>query len=332
MSREVYEMFRSGLLKFSVGVALGVAALAASGLAQESKRATTRNIVEEKKSETGSRFSWVHTDDRISVKVTVENKVVFADDYSDVRDIPSDGRLVIEDNRTPGVDRRYRVERGAGGELRRTYRVNGAEREFDAGGREWLRRTLLEAVRQGGLEARPRAQRILRERGARALAEELTHVRGDYVRRIYFEELLGAPGLDDATLAAGLRNASNISGDYERAQLLVRVADAFLKADRLVPAYFEAVGRITSDYERRRVLSSILRREGLSAVALAAAVRAAAGISSDYEKATVLIQVARLNPSDARVRAAFAEAVRTISSDYERGRVEKVAARSGVPN
>jgi hypothetical protein len=191
---------------------------------------------------------------------------------------------------------------------------------------------LLEAVRQGGLDARPRAQRILREGGARALAEELTHVRGDYVRRIYFEELLGAPGLDERTLAEALGNASKISSDYERAQLLVRTADTFLKKDRLVAPYFEAVGRITSDYERRRVLSNALRREGLTSSALVAAVRASARISSDYEKATFLIQVARLNPSDARVREAFAEVTRTISSDYERGRVEKVAARSGGAN
>lgn len=319
-------MFRNDLLRFSFALALGLCA-AASGFAQESKRETTRSAVEEKKSETNSRFSWVHSDDGRGIKVTVENKVVFADDYSYMRDIPADGRLIIEDTRGNGPDRRYRVERGASGELRRTYRVNGAERAFDQEGREWLRRTLLEAVRQGGLEARPRAQRILRDGGARALAEELTHVRGDYVRRIYFEELLGAPGLDERTLADALRNASNISSDYERAQLLVRVAGNFLPKDRLVPVYFEAVGRIGSDYERRRVLSNALRREGLSAGALVAAIRAAAGISSDYEKATVLIQAARLNPTDARVREAFAAAVRTISSDYERGRVEKVAAR-----
>ena len=327
-------MFKSSLFKFSLALALGAFAASAVSvcLAQESKPAKARRATEEKKSETNSRWMWTHTDDGRGVKVAVENKVVFADDYSDVREIPSDGRLIIEDNRAGGLDRGYRVERGADGGLLRTYRVNGAERALDAEGREWLRRVMLEAVRQGGLDARPRAQRILRERGARGLAEELTHMRGDYVRRIYFEELMNAPGLDEQTLADALRNASRISSDYERAQLLIRVDDAFLAKDRLVPAYFEAVGRITSDYERRRVLSNALKRDGLSSDALVAVVRAAARISSDYEKATVLIQIARLNPTDARVRGAFAEAVRTITSDYERGRVEKVAARSGAAN
>lgn len=327
-------MFKSSLFRFSSALALALcgAAVAAAGMAQESKRTATRNATEEKKSETKSRFSWVNTDDDITVKVMVENQVVFADDYSDVRDIPSDGRLIIEDNRTPGQDRRYRVERGAGGELRRTYRVNGAERELDAEGRAWLRRTLLEAVRRGGLNAKARAQSILRDGGARALSEEIRQLRGDYTLRIYFEELLGAPGLDDETLAEALRGASRVASNYERAQLLVRTADSFLKRERLVLAYFEAAARIGSDYELRRVLSSAVRREGLSSAALVAAVRASARISSDYEKATFLLQVARLDARDERVRAAFAEVLRSISSDYERGRVERVVARAGTSN
>lgn len=327
-------MFKHGLFKFSLALAaVAFASPSSAGVCygQEPKRAT-RNSVEEKKSENSSRFQWTHDDGDRRVRVTVDNKVVFADDYSDVRDIEDDGRLIIEDGRNDGAERRYRVERGAGGGLVRKYWVNGGERELDGEGREWLRRTLLEAVRRGGLDAKARAQAVLRGGGPRALAEEIKHLRGDYTLRVYFAELLGAPGLDDTTLADALRNSSNISSDYERAQLLVRVADKFLSKERLVPAYFEAVARIGSDYERRRVLSNAVRREGLSGAALAAAVRAAARISSDYEKAAFLIQVARLNASDERVGAAFADVLRTISSDYERGRVERVAARRGPSN
>lgn len=327
-------MFRNGLFKFSLALAAGAFVAASPAgvcFGQESKRAT-RNSVEEKKSESTSRFQWTHDEGDRRVRVTVDNKVVFADDYSDVRDIGDDGRLIVEDRREGEAERRYRVERGAGGGLVRKYSANGDERELDGEGREWLRRTLLEAVRRGGLNAKARAQAVLRDGGPRALAEEIKHLRGDYTRRIYFEELLGAPALDDSTLADALRNSSNISSDYERAQLLVRVADKFLSKDRFVPDYFEAVGRISSDYERRRVLSNAIRREGLSNAALAAAVRASARISSDYEKAAFLIQVARLDAGDERVRAAFAEVLRSISSDYERGRVERVAARRGPSN
>ena len=327
-------MLKHGLFRVSLALAAGafVASSSAGVCSGQGPRRATQNSIDEKKSENVSRYQWTHDDDDRRVRVTVDNKVVFADDYSDVRDIQDDGRLIVEYRREGEAERRYRVERGAGGGLVRKYWVDGDERELDGEGREWLRRTLLEAVRQGGLEARPRAQRILREGGPRALAEELTHRRGDDARRVSFEELLGAPGLDDSTLAGALRDSSDISSDYERGQLLVRMADRFLAKERLVPTYFEAVGRISSDYERHRVLANAIKREGLSNAALVAAVRAAAGISSDYEKATFLIQVARLGARDERVGAAFADVLRSISSDYERGRVERVAARRGPSN
>jgi hypothetical protein len=328
-SGEVSAMFRRRLFQFSAAAAL--AAFGAAECLAQGKE-SVRSINETKKSGDSSRFTWIETDDGATVKVSVEGRVAFADDYSDVRDIPGEGRLIVEDNRERGAERRYRVERGAGGGLRRTYHLNGSERQLDDAGREWLRRTLLQAVRQGGFDARPRARKILSERGPRGLSEEIAQLRGDYTRRIYFEELLTAPGLDERTLADALRGAARLASDYERAQLLIRAADPFLSKGGLVPAYFEAVGRIASDYERRRVLSNAVRRAGLGGDALAAAIRASAGIRSDYEKATFLIQVARLGAGDERVRAAFAEAVGTISSAHERGRVEKAAARPGATN
>jgi hypothetical protein len=277
----------------------------------------------------GSRFAWIETNDGVKIEVTVEGRVEPNDDYTDVASIPTDGRFTVEDNRT-GVARRYRVERGAGGGLARTYTVGGRERAPDAEAQEWVRRVMLEAVRQGGLFAQERAQKILRERGARGLSEELTHLRGDHVRRLYFEALITSRDLDDATLAEAL-GSLRIGSDYERAQLLIKAADSLLGRDKLVPVYFEAVGKIGSDYEHRRVLSALIRKGGLSADALVAAIRSVAGVGSDYEKATWLIQVARLKHSDERVRAAFAEALRGIGSEYERGRVERAAAgRAGA--
>jgi len=277
-----------------------------------------------------SRFSWVESKNGVKVEVRVEGKVEMNDDYSDVASIPSDGTFTVEDNRS-GVARRYRVVGRSGGELARSYMVGGRERALDEEGHEWLRRVLSEAVREGGLFAKERAQKILRERGARGLSEELTHVRGDYVRRIYFEALVSSGNLDDATLAEALRSL-RIGSDYERAQFLIKAADSSLGREKLVPIYFEAVGQIGSDYEHRRVLSALIKKPNLSRDALVAVIRSVVGVESDYEKATFLIQVAHLNPDDERARAAFADAVRTIGSDYERGRVERAAARRVVIN
>ncbi|MCA1615767.1 MAG: hypothetical protein LC800_17035 [Acidobacteria bacterium] len=317
-------MIKRKLITLSAAAAL-LACAAAPCAAQKRGRQEVRSVHETTKGDGevtrgNSQLTWIEQNDGIKIEFKVEGKIEMNEDYTDVASIPTDGRLTVEDNRS-GVMRRYRVERGAGGGLQRVYSVEGRERALDAEGHEWLRRVMLQAVRQGGLFARERAQKILRARGARGLSEELAHVRGDYVRRIYFEALVASGDLDEAALADALRSL-RIGSDYERAQFLIKAADVSLGREKLVPVYFEAVGKIESDYEHRRVLSAIVKRPNLSRDALVAAIRSSAGVESDYEKATFLIQVARLSPDDGRVRAAFADAARTIGSDYERGRVE----------
>jgi len=267
-----------------------------------------------------STWTWNDSDDGKKIEVKVENKVDFNDDYSDVSAIDSDGAFRIYDSRGP---RTYRlvVTRGAGAELRRDYSVDGQNRSFDAEGQAWLRRVLLQAVREGGLDARTRVERILKQRGTRGLIGEITYLKGDYVRRIYFEALLQAPGVSTQDLKSALRNASTtIKSDYERSQLLLQVAKVFLANNDLVPEYFEAASRIGTAYEHARALTGALARDDLSKQALAELAQSAAAIDSDYEKATLLIKAAVRYQTDLTLRTEWLHAVRTVGSDYEHHR------------
>lgn len=265
-------------------------------------------------------WTWINADDSKKIEVKVENKVEFNEDYSDVAAIPVDGALRIIDSRGARTFR-LAITRDGSGQLRRDYSVDGTIRSFDAEGQAWLRTVLLEAVREGGLDARVRAQRILKQRGAHGLTEEITYLKGDYVRRIYFEELLQAPGVSTQDLRAAIRNAANtISSDYERAQMLLQVAPAFLTNQSLVPDYFEATSRIKSGYEHARVLSGVLKRTDLSKNVLIAIAQSAAAIDSDYEKASLLIKGADRYQGDLSSRMEWLHAVRTIGSDYEHHR------------
>lgn len=179
----------------------------------------------------------------------------------------------------------------------------------------------MQAVREGGLDARNRAQRILKQRGVPGLTEELTYVKGDYVRRIYFEELLQAPGVSSQDLKTTIRNAStSIGSDYERAQMLIQVGPVFLGNSNLVPDYFEATSRIKSIYEHARVLTGALKRTDLNKDALIAIAQSAAAIESDFEKASLLIKGAERYQGDLSSRMEWLHAVRTIGSDFEHHR------------
>jgi hypothetical protein len=314
-------MIRSKLFKHALRLALVVLAatlLPTHAAAQNARAQDSRDH---------NNWTWTRSDDGKKIEVKVEDKVEFNDDYSDVASIPPGGALRIYDSRTPVV-RRLVVTRGDGDELRRDYTVNGERRAFDETARAWLRGVLLDAARQGGLDARNRVQRILRQRGTRGLVEEIAHIEGDYARRIYFDEFLKVDNLSNDDLRAAVRNASrSIASDYERAQLLLHVSEVFLAKDDLLPAYFDALNVIGSDYERHRVLTGTLKRASLSRNALVAIADSASRIGSDYEKASFLIEAASRYQTDERLRAAFQASMRTIGSDYERGRVQTRLAK-----
>ncbi|MCA1627987.1 MAG: hypothetical protein LC742_08485 [Acidobacteria bacterium] len=295
-------------------------------------QAAPANTAHVQQSRDRSAWTWQRSDDGMKIEVRVEGKVEFAEDYSDVQQILGDGVLRIRDERTAEA-KRYVVTRGADGQLKRSYSVNGEARAFDPGAREWLRGVLLLAARQGGLDARTRVKRILQRGGTKGLIEEISRIEGDYARRIYFEELLKVESLDAATLTSVLRDASKqISSDYERAQLLLHVADVYLVKSELLPIYFEATDRIDSDYEHRRVLSAALKKNKLGQNALLKMLKSSSAIQSDYEKATFLIEAAQLYAGETSLRAAFLEVVETINSDYERGRVLSNLAKKNILN
>ena len=268
-----------------------------------------------------SAWTWNNSDGGQKIEVKVENKVEFNEDYTDVSAIPADGALRIFDSRGAHTFR-LTITRDSSGELRRDYSVDGQSRPFDAEGRRWFRTVLLQAVREGALDARTRSQRILKQRGVRGLTEEITYLKGDYVRRIYFEELLQAPGVSPQDLKTAIHNASNsIVGDYERAQMLLQVAPVFLGNKDVVADYFAATSRIKSDHEHARVLSGALKQTRLSKDVLIAIAQSAAAIQSDYEKASLLIKGAERYQGDLSSRMEWLHAVRTIGSDYEHHRV-----------
>jgi hypothetical protein len=285
-----------------------------------------RTLQQTPKSESRNTSVWSHSDDGVKVEVRVEGEVEFTDDYADVKSISQDGLFVATDERG-GETRKLRVTPNVDGTLRRSYSVDGHSREFDADARAWLSRVLADAARDGGLDAQVRARRILRERGAKGLLEEVRLLRNDYARRVYLETLIKEGNPDGALLENILRQASaQISSDYESARLLIEFAKLYLGKNRMIAPFFEAAGKITSDFERVRVLSAVLKNNPNREV-LAGMLESARSISSDYEKARFLLDAMPLYLSDASLRSPYLDAISSISSDYERGRVLTVVSK-----
>ena len=271
---------------------------------------------EENKSVT--RWEYSDTDIGLRRRFEVQGKVEFTDDYTDIRNVSEGGWAVIEENR----DRqsfRYEVRHDATGQLTRTFYVNGAARPIDAAGKTWLAKFVLDAVRQGGIDAEKRVKTILTQRGVAGVLTEIDQITGDYAKRIYFEQLFKQGNLDTAALRDVLRQmARDISSDYEQAQLLTAVAPMLTGKDAAVQPFFDAVATIKSDYERSQVLKKILKQGTPSRALLVLIATSTKGIGSDYEKAGVLKGVAAVYLDDPTLRDLFFQTVASIGSDYER--------------
>jgi len=305
--------------------------------------------------ETQNKTTWIQQDGEQKRLLEIRGKAEFTDDYTDIQSV-SEGGWVIVEERTDRQWFRYEVRRDPAGQITRAFYVNGAARPLDDSAKSWLSKFVLEAVRQGGIDAEKRVQRILEQRGVAGVLAEINLISSDYAQRRYYEALIKQSNLPATALRDVLRQAArDISSDYEQAQLLIGAAPMLTGRDVALQPYFDAVATIKSDYERSRVLKTIMkqdtpnsallvlvasatqtissdyeRRGVLSALVktknqseevLRLLLDSAAAMSSDYEKATLLMEVSNVYTGDTRLKSLFLKAVETIKSDYERGRV-----------
>ena len=264
---------------------------------------------------------WTESVNGNELVVTMRGNVRFNDDYTDVLSLSDDGYFQIREKRD-GTTHQIEINARVGGEWQRRYTVQGGTREYDAEARSQLARMLAAALRDG-FQAEARARKMLRERGPEAVLDAASQAKSDYAKKVWLVAIAEADGLNH-DVQRRLMNlvASQMTSDYERAEVLTRTV-RFDYGDKAVrSAFTEAIGRMTSDYERGRVLKALVaRQEKNKPEMLLLAIKSAALFSSDYEKAQALIMVAKMETADAALRAALVEAAQTIDSDYERGRV-----------
>jgi beta-lactamase regulating signal transducer with metallopeptidase domain len=265
-----------------------------------------------------------------SITFDGDGKFTFTDDFTDIATLASDGRIVVKVD-YGAHDRRLTIT-SKGSELERVFKVDGAERPYDAEARAWLKETLTFLLRRTGFMAEERARWILNTKGIQGLIDELGELSGDYTRRIYYTAAVKSGKLD----AAGYERIVTMAGqtidsDYELAELLIEVSKTQPLTEKMQGGFVTAAKSIESDYERHRVLSAALSRPGLTPAMQAGMLDAAAGIASDYELAELLIELNKARPIDEAARPAFFKAANSIESDYEHRRVlDAVVKRTGT--
>lgn len=264
-----------------------------------------------------STWTTTHSENGHELRIRVKGKAEFNDDYSALVSLSPGGSLNLRETNN-GQTRRLEITADNSGALKQSYFVNDTARAFDDEARRWLATILLDMVRQSGFDAERRVARLFQKGGAEAVLKEVTLMRGDYGRRIYFSELLKQQPLDSAMIQRIINQvAQTMSSAYEKRQVLSHIAERYLDDAAIRTEFIAAVGTINSDYERAQVLLALLKHP-LTPEQQQAVLQASVGIKSDYEKARVLIRLLETNPA---AQTGFFAALDDMKSDYERSRV-----------
>jgi hypothetical protein len=268
-------------------------------------------------SRSGNHISWSNNGEKLEIKWSGDFEL--SDDDTDIRSMTPGSELRISDG---GWFRGRSVEftSDASGKITRRYWVGSTEHPFEPEGKAWLTKALPRFVRESGLGAKGRVARIHKARGVPGVLAEITAISSNWVKKVYFTELLGMDITPDARRQALEQAGREISSDYELATLLISQGDRFLADAATRKAYFDAARSIESDYEMRRVFSAAVKRGPLEKEHLVSMLDAARSIESNYELASLLVDVVK-QQSIEPARAQFFTALNTVDSSHDRGRV-----------
>lgn len=261
------------------------------------------------------------SDGRDKIKVKMDGEIEFTDDDRGIESISRRGYFAIWERRGSKT-RELTVEPNRSGDLDYGYYEDGKNRPFDDDAQEWFADILIDVIRNTGVGAKERADRILKKDGVDGVLEEIEMIESDYVQRIYFSAILDNADLSQAEYGQILEMVGReIDSDYEKAEILTDMADRVSENSALIHDYVNVVATIDSDYETRRALSAVALGKNVDPEVVDAVLEIAADMDSDYERAELLISMAPYCRARGSLQTSYVNAVVGIDSDYEARRV-----------
>ncbi|MDC8014922.1 M56 family metallopeptidase [Tahibacter soli] len=250
-------------------------------------------------------------------------KVTFNADETDIAAIDGDGTVSLEEE-AGGVTHRVEYANGDNGIARRYWR-DGAERPIDADAKQWLSTIIPRMMREAGIDAVARVDRIYKAGGASAVLAEVTQIGSDHARGLYLRTLIGNYKLGTEEVDDTLKLTATIESDYERRNVM-SAALAKQKLDKPgLETLLKIAGAIGSDYERAEVLSEAVAQIAPHADLRRAWMKSALAMDSDYERRRALTAMIDVYDGDDLLVEVIGAST-ALDSDYERREILRTAA------
>lgn len=296
------------------------------------------------------------------LRVHAEGDVRFTADDRGIARIEEDGRLHIRERRD-GIIHELTVT-SDGGEPQYEYSRDGDSLPYDEEAQGWLAIVIPAVLRNTGLDAEGRIERLHARGGVDAVLDEMKLIDSGHALAIYAGILVREHALDEKAMqrllallheidsdfelrqaltnvinsrelsAASQRQvlqaATGIDSDFEAAEFLQLITPQLQTNDDVPGAWRNVVDEVDSDFEQRRALSVVFEHERLDVAWKVAALQAAAeGIGSDFELRSLLESAASRIKGDTQLVNLYIEALNEIGSDFEARQAVVVLVEDG---
>src|SRR5262249_12683274 len=154
----------------------------------------------------------------------------------------------------------------------------------DGGTQAWAAGTILTLIRESGINADLRVERLLAKGGPESVLREILEIGSDSSKRSYLRELVKRGRLSDDQLRDVMRSARRIGSDGEKTALLVEVSTNYLKPG-LRESWFTTLSTVGSDGDKSRGLKHAIVSDP-DAETLTLAARLCGSVGSDGDRAS----------------------------------------------
>ncbi len=250
------------------------------------------------------------------IKAHWDGHFTLTDDDKAVATVAEDAMLEVQ-SKSGGIKHKVRFA-NLNGTLETTYWKKGKKAAFDKDGEKWLGETLLLLVREVGLNADARVDRILKAKGAGGVVKEIEQIKSDYVARLYASHLVAKADLSRGEIKDLVDRFAKMESDYDMRLALSLLLDEEALDKSVMPKVMKAARTIDSDYELRLLLTPYIGRFGADNKTMESLIDVASSIDSDYEMRLLLsAAVGGKTLSESNVERLANLAAKEMESDYE---------------
>ena len=247
------------------------------------------------------------------IKIEYAGDIAFTDDETTVKSISAggclkywkNGRKIIAESNKDGVIY-WQLYNGS-----KNFSIN------DVRGKQLVTAAIKDLIGLG-FDAKARVDRLYKKGGATAVLDEIDYLKGNYVRSLYFEQLLNTKYLTVPEMVTTAKSIGVIiDGNYEKQELLKKFASAFMANPQTSKAYFDAVNTLTGDYEKENTLEAIIK-EPLTKTQLGQVIDIAGTINGNYEKSEVLKAIIAKTGLSAENCDKLLDVTASLTGDFEK--------------